>query len=148
MNLIPAVGIDEIAFGTTQVEIVELLGEPTSEQVLSDTEGYPTERCVLNYDTRSFLFTPNDGLISIGIELSDEPIVLWKEDISPLTPIELQTYMRTKRYIANIEKDGWGNCDIDVLEIGLLAFFTNEKLEWIELHNPSWRHSYKPKISI
>ncbi|PSB58097.1 hypothetical protein [Chamaesiphon polymorphus] len=134
MNLIPTVGAENIYFGTTESVLINLLGKPVSIQQLSNTDGYPRDRRILDYGKYFFLINDDCGVISITVEAIATPLLLWDKDISLFSPIDLQGYLGTMGYSANIEHEPpWDDCDVIAIECGVIAYFCEDKLESIEV---------------
>jgi hypothetical protein len=143
MNLIPTVGTDDISFGMSELRVVQRFGQPVSKQQLLNIDGYPKDRRILDYAEYSFLINPYAGLLSITVDISADRLTLWGRDILLFSPEELQIYIRTMGYSTSIECDlQWDECHVTAIECGLIAYFCEDKLESIEIDNPSWRNMH------
>ena len=141
MNLIPLVGTADIPFGTSESDILQRLGPPTTTQSLSEVDGYPSSRRVLNYAQCGFLVTPELGTIAVTAVASEKStICLWGTDISKMSPDELGDYLRAAGQTVVIKRDSqWDDVDVEALDCGVIASFCEGTFESIDIHDPSWR---------
>jgi hypothetical protein len=140
MKLIPKLGADGTRFGTPADELVRQLGTPISEQQLGDVDTHPKSRCIMNYEGRDFLVTPELGIISLDIEAPRLTIELWDTPINDMSPTELAGFLEKQGCESTLTNpDGWGDQTVESLSNGIIAFFSDGTLEAIELHDPSWR---------
>ncbi len=140
MNIVPKVGMSDVPFGMPIDDLTDLLGQPSSEQFLCDTDGYPKSRRVLNYSDRAFLLTPSLGVVAIAIESQKSEIELWRIKINKMSPSEFANMLESHDGSATIsEPDGWGDLEVESIKQGIVASFNENQLESIEVHDPSWR---------
>lgn len=140
MNLEPTVGCPGVPFGTLERDLVESLGRPKNTQVLPDTEGYPRSRRTLNYVRYGFLVTPEQGVIAILVEATETRVLLWDTDITDMSSAELCSFIGARGHDARIGMpDRWGDYDVEAIDCGIIAAFSEGKLESIEIHQPGWR---------
>ena len=140
MNIVPKIGMDDVLFGESIAELLDRLGSPVSEHTLDDIDTHPKSRLVLNYVNRGFLATPELGVISITVETEQSLITLWGTEINSMNQSELAEFLTSKQCDARIgTTDGWGDSDVESLDHGIIASFSENQLESIELHDPTWR---------
>ncbi len=138
MNVLPKLGMQEVPFGMPEANLIKLLGPPAAEQTLGDVENHPKSRRVLEYVERTFLVTPELGVISITFE--NLPVSLWGTEISEMSPSELAKFLTSKQCDVSVgEPDGWGDQDVESRGYGIIASFCKGRLECIEIYNPTWR---------
>ncbi len=139
-HLIPAVGTHAVAFGLSSELLEAALGKPKAIQTLGDVPGYPSGRRRLDYPACSVLLTRERGVLAITFDAQTQPLMLWGQEIQGMSESELQSHIEAHGHTADLKtQDPWGDAELEALELGLMAWFVEGKLESVELHKPGWR---------
>ena len=74
------------------------------------------------------------------METEQSLITLWGTEINSMNQSELAEFLTNKQCDARIgTTDGWEDSDVESLDHGIIASFSENRLESIEVHDPTWR---------
>lgn len=131
ISFIPKVGTERISFGTSKEELIRVLGNPINEKTISDMDGYAKSRYNLYYEDIDFLWTPELGVIAIGVNTEQLQVALWGTQINNMSTNALIEFLTIKGCETQLtESNGWDEQDVISYSHGLIASFCEDKLEY------------------
>lgn len=137
MHLIPLYGRPDLAFGSTYRNVLEILGQPDSDEEIADVDTHPKGRRSLSYGDFSVTISQEFGVFGMGLWAHSDPIYLWDELVNRHSPQAFDALLRQ----CNIEAKTapltqWNTTDVYSASHGILAYFADGELSELEIRIP------------
>lgn len=137
MRFIPLHGRSDVPFGASLDDVIRALGHLDTDEQVNDVGSHPKGRRKLVYCQFYVTIASELGVFSMGVRASSEPLILWDTKIKHFSAQGFAVLLASHGAESETAPlTAWGATDIYSADLGVLAYFANDRISQLEIQIP------------
>ena len=130
IEILPLIGVNELRFGNTKEEIIEVIGATDQFEIIEEEEEVFTEMYTYPKYKASLFFEGNETeMIFTSCDTENKDVYLFDNKIFDLSEAEIMQLMKEHNFKdLEIDEEEWGEKRISYLDAMMDFYFKDEEL--------------------
>jgi len=130
IEILPLIGVNELKFGNTKEEIIEVIGAADQFEIIEEEEEVFTEMYTYPKYQASLFFEGNETeMIFTSCDTENRDIYLFGNKVFDMSEAEIKQMMKEHNFQdLEIEDEEWGEKRLSYLDAMMDFYFENEEL--------------------
>ncbi len=130
IEILPLIGVNELQFGNTKEEIIEVIGATDQFEIIEEEEEVFTEMYTYPKYKASLFFEGNETeMIFTSCDTENKDVYLFDNKIFDLSEAEIMQLMKEHNFKdIEIDEEEWGEKRISYLDAMMDFYFKDEEL--------------------
>ena len=130
IEILPLIGVNELQFGNTKEEIIEVIGATDQFEIIEEEEEVFTEMYTYPKYKASLFFEGNETeMIFTSCDTENKDVYLFDNKIFDLSEAEIMQLMKEHNFNdLEIDEEEWGEKRISYLDAMMDFYFHDEEL--------------------
>lgn len=136
MQFIPLHGRNDVPFRASLDDVIRTLGQPDTNEQVSDVDSHPKGRRILRYGDFSVTIGSALGAFGMSVQAPSKSLMLWDTEINNISVQEFAALLASHSSSESAPEIDCDETEVYSAELGVLAFFADSRLRKLEIQIP------------